>query len=583
VAVAASATGLQPQATTAHYPFGPSSVVSYRNDWDPVVQQPATPGGSCNTIEAGSGASLKDEPAIRAAAYKVNGAGLPLTTYVYQSPPSPFYCPAGVDMILQPGGDGTADSPTPVAVSLPCGTGADCPTGSTCSAAHVCTGGTLSATMLQGVPDVVAINSPVDITIKTIPPGFEHSSLQALLTFIYSDNLPQLDPTRSSLSGILSVSSDPAGNNQVDPNQPLTVGGTALRQVYVRLAFPNGMPDGFKAQLVAILRTVAATGAPSQTLIVSTVPLSHDHSPPTIGGAGTVRTQSGLTVNVNAFDPVSGIGAVHLNEGINGSSVGMAVMSHVTGNFFESTDWVHDFSSLQPTDSVSIDLSADDTHFNATPLVRLPVANTGGDRQVECTAPSGTPMAVLDGSRSTGPSDVNVSYVWSGAFGSASGVTVTEPLAFGANPVTLALTDGRGFVGSETSTLTVGDTTPPALTASVPESCLWPPNHKLVPYQLGTDIPFTVHDTCDANPTVKIVNVTSTDGEPPLFNATRLCLRSERAGQDHNGNVYTITLAATDAHGNTSTFDVHVTVPHSGGCAGPQPGFVSDSDPRCTF
>lgn len=434
---------------------------------------------------------------------------------------------------------------------------------------------------VQTVPDVVAVNSPVDLVIPTVPTGYEGptDTVQAFMVFTWTDNLAQIAPGLPALSGFISSTAldGSALNSFNSATEPFLVGGGANKGIKVHLALPNGLPEGFRAQLVAVLVN-KATG---ENLIISTYPLAKDHTPPTVSSAATVRTQSGVTATVTASDPWSGLGIAAIVPSIDNATLPGDVMHLISGDYYGPTTLTAT-QAAAASSVVALDLSIDDTHFNNAPTLRLPVADTGGDRNVECNAYNSATVT-LDGSGSTGPSDVPVSYQWSGPFGTASGVSVTETLPYGPNDVTLALTDGRGFTGTQTSTLTVGDTTPPTLTASVAQSCLWPVNHKLVPYALGSDIQYTVSDVCDPNPQVRIVNVTSTDGEAPLFDATHLCLRAERNGEDTGGNVYTITLQATDAHGNSTLKTVQVTVPHDGGCSGPAPTFVDDSDPRCQF
>ena len=120
--------------------------------------------------------------------------------------------------------------------------------------------------------------------------------------------------------------------------------------------------------------------------------------------------------------------------------------------------------------------------------------------------------------------------------------------------------------------VTVVDTTPPHLTVSLSLANLWSRNHKLatVHAMIG------VADTCDGNPVVRLVSITSNepdnglgDGDKPddIQGATfgsddrKFELRSERSGTGL-GRVYTITYSATDASGNTALGQATVTVPH---------------------
>jgi hypothetical protein len=140
----------------------------------------------------------------------------------------------------------------------------------------------------------------------------------------------------------------------------------------------------------------------------------------------------------------------------------------------------------------------------------------------------------------------------------------------GATTVTVTATDAGGRQTAATFTVTVVDTTPPAIAAaSVSPNNLWPPNHKMVPVSVAV----SASDICDATPACRIVSVRSNepvnglgDGDTaPDWAITGLLtadLRSERSGTG-NGRMYTLTVQCTDDSGNSSTRDVVVTVPKS--------------------
>lgn len=92
---------------------------------------------------------------------------------------------------------------------------------------------------------------------------------------------------------------------------------------------------------------------------------------------------------------------------------------------------------------------------------------------------------------------------------------------------------------------------------------LWPPNHQMknviVNYKvIATCTPVSVWLTVSCNEK-------SRTADWVIVNDHMVQLRAERAGNG-SGRVYTITLHATDAAGNTSTQSTRVSVPHSIGC-----------------
>jgi hypothetical protein len=141
--------------------------------------------------------------------------------------------------------------------------------------------------------------------------------------------------------------------------------------------------------------------------------------------------------------------------------------------------------------------------------------------------------------------------------------------AFGTTLVSCSATDSLGQETNGTFTVTVLDTTAPHIvSATASPDTLAPPNHKMV------DVTVTVvaNDLVDPAPIVRIVSVSSNqpengtgDGDTgpdwQITGALTLQLRAERAPSEDR--IYTITVEATDASGNTATKEVTVRVPKS--------------------
>ena len=132
-----------------------------------------------------------------------------------------------------------------------------------------------------------------------------------------------------------------------------------------------------------------------------------------------------------------------------------------------------------------------------------------------------------------------------------------------------------GYSDVFTSTTMPECVSTPALTVTLTPNRLWPPNHKMVTVTANVQ----ASDTCDPNPTVTLVSITSNepdnglgDGDTPndIQNAAfgtddrTFALRAERSGTG-TGRIYTITYQATNSAGKTSAATAQVVVPHDQG------------------
>ncbi len=216
---------------------------------------------------------------------------------------------------------------------------------------------------------------------------------------------------------------------------------------------------------------------------------------------------------------------------------------------------------------------------------------------IECNAFNAANVT-FDGTLSHDPDGDLMSYLWSidnALVGRSSTLAASLSLG-GPHLVDLTVVDSRGAKGVSDAAITVQDTIPPALIASVSPACLWPPNHSMVLYEFGAGIDAKATDVCDPSPQINVVAVTS--DQPPsgggqgnqdpdiLFGAKSFCVRSERQGTDSAGRHYSATIQAKDASGNTTTKVLTVTVAHdqaSAACPKVDPGrIVGEGDPRCT-
>jgi putative cofactor-binding repeat protein/predicted outer membrane repeat protein len=141
--------------------------------------------------------------------------------------------------------------------------------------------------------------------------------------------------------------------------------------------------------------------------------------------------------------------------------------------------------------------------------------------------------------------------------------TYTATFPDGTTNITVSVTDGGAAPVTQSTSVTVGDTTPPTISSvSASPNVLSPPNHKMV----AVSVSVSTTDICDPNPTSKIISVASNEPEPNEFQITgdlTLNLQAERNGGG-NGRMYEIIVQSTDASGNSSTRTVTVAVPKGG-------------------
>jgi hypothetical protein len=104
----------------------------------------------------------------------------------------------------------------------------------------------------------------------------------------------------------------------------------------------------------------------------------------------------------------------------------------------------------------------DNFQWLAGPANDPPVANAGADFTVTGYGPFA--QATLNGSGSSDPEGQPLTYTWTGAFGTASGVAPTVTLPAGINVVTLTVADTLGGTASDTVTVTVIDAIATAVT-----------------------------------------------------------------------------------------------------------------------
>lgn len=191
-----------------------------------------------------------------------------------------------------------------------------------------------------------------------------------------------------------------------------------------------------------------------------------------------------------------------------------------------------------------------------------PVVTVPADVTAECAAPGGTAV------------DIGQAFA-TDACDSFVPVSNDAPALFplGATIVTWTAVDDDGNVAQETQIVTIEDTTPPEISADLSPDVLWPPNHEL----RAITASIQVSDICDANPTVALTSVTSSEPDNDIGDGNtsddiqgaaigtddrEFELRAERDGRKV-GRTYTVVYTASDGSGNQTPDQDAVLAPHN--------------------
>jgi len=234
----------------------------------------------------------------------------------------------------------------------------------------------------------------------------------------------------------------------------------------------------------------------------------------------------------------------------------------------------HTFT-LKVTDPGGLSSTAT-THVTVAAVNHTPVADAVAVQTLECSGQGGT-QVILNGSKSSDPDGDALSFIWKNEANNVVGTTavVQLTLTMGTHTFTLTVIDPGGLRATATTRVTVQDTTAPTLRVMLSPDTLWSPNHKLV--QINATV--ETSDSCDANPAVTLVSITSNepdnglgDGDQPNdvqavgggpipfgTDVTSFLLRAERSGMGA-GRVYTVNYMVRDAAGNESLASAQVSV-----------------------
>jgi len=253
-----------------------------------------------------------------------------------------------------------------------------------------------------------------------------------------------------------------------------------------------------------------------------------------------------------------------------------------------------DISSLRPglghrlvitlTDGTTVPVTAEAEFLyqgESTMLLgRPPIPHISAASFVECASPGGAEV-VLDGSGSVDPTPGGgiLLYEWLLEPGTpaeqllGTGAVIHALLPLGANHLLLRVVNRDHMSASDSTSITVADTSPPRLELVADPSFLWPPDHRMLP----VNIELRAADACD--PDVRPILISAASSEPADApgtgdgrtapdieqaeigaSVTRVLLRAERSAEGP-GRIYSLVYEAVDRSGNGTTGEIVVTVP----------------------
>jgi hypothetical protein len=273
------------------------------------------------------------------------------------------------------------------------------------------------------------------------------------------------------------------------------------------------------------------------------------------------KVQTNCTISCPANIAVSNdagqCGAI-VNYSPNAISCGTVTCAPASGSFFPGgATNVH--CTTQAGATCNFNITVNDTE---NPTISCPANITVGNDPGLCSA------TVNPGTPTTNDNCAGVTVAGT----RSDGQPLNAPYPVGITTITWKATDASGNMASCAQTVTVNDVEAPVITASVADSCLWPPNHNLVDVGLS----LAVTDNC--TPTAQIaIDVKVTSDERPEANEGDghfspdavvtgtnvnqvVRVRAERAGGG-DGRVYLIRITATDQFNNTSLKVLRVGVP----------------------
>jgi hypothetical protein len=365
-----------------------------------------------------------------------------------------------------------------------------------------------------------------------------------------------LDGTFYGPGAFIPITLDGSGSSSDAPGQPLRyiwmLGDTVLadtNQPVATVSVPPGVHE------ITLLLVNSRGDISAEEVIVTAIQTS---------GAPSIACPANISVPTS---PAGVCGApVEFSPPVVSAPSGVASLSctHLTGSSFPG--------GVTPVTCTVVDLAGASASCSFTVTVN--------DREPPALVPPPPTTSVADAScRASLPNAVAAAQASDNCTPQQALIITQSPAAgspvtgAGTHVIQLQARDAAGNTATGTTRHTVLDTTPPTIVRATPsKQYLWPPNHKMVPINVGV----TLTDNCSTTAVqCGLSHVTSNepingpgDGNTrwdwEILGPMRVNLRAERSGV-LNDRIYTLWFTCRDAGGATVTGTTTVTVRHDQG------------------
>ena len=363
-------------------------------------------------------------------------------------------------------------------------------------------------------------------------------------------------------------------NGGLVPTRELQAGSIAIDKGHSSGSTTDARGLTRPCDLASVTNASGGDGADVGAFEVQGTCAATNHDPVAVDDNVTILEDSGAnTISVLANDTDADgdtLSVTGVTQGAHGSAVnnGTSVSYTPAANFFGSDSFTYSISDGKGgSGSATVNVTV--TNVNDPPVAVGNSYTINQDTVLNVAAPG-----VLDNDSDIDGDPLTAILVSSPSHGSlalnANGSFTYTPTAHyaGSDSFTYHAFDGAANSNDATVSITILDTEPPTINASLATSVLWPPEHDLLnvgfTFTATDNSPGAISTSVDVFSNEDDVTRAGGDQSPDAKSIASGTLRL-RAERDANGNgrVYLIRMTATDGFANTSRTCIAAVVPKS--------------------